>query len=87
LHRNSSAVTLKCETVSFALSDIVYVPIGSSNANKGAMLSHVDPTSISMVVKDQLPLLAANCESGALLPDKLFKSTKNIETMKEPSIR
>ena len=87
MHRNSSAVTLKRDTMSFASPEFVYVPIGSSNANKGAMLSHVDPTSISMVVKDQLPLLAANCESGALLPDKLFKSTKNIETMREPSVR
>ena len=73
--------------MSFASPVIVHVSIGSSNANKGAMLSHVDSTSISMVVKDQLPLLAANCESGALLPDKLFKSTKNIETMREPSVR
>ena len=59
----------------------------SSNANKGAMLSHVNSTSISMVVKDQLPLLAANCESGALLPDKLFVSSKNIETVTEPTVR
>lgn len=57
------------------------------NANRGAMLSHLDSKSISMVVKDQLVLLAANCDSGALLPDELFISSKKIETLTEHSVR
>ena len=39
------------------------------NCNKGQMLSHVDPTSISMVALEQLPLVVQNCMGGSLLPD------------------
>ena len=39
------------------------------------MLSHVDATSVSMVVLEELPLLVINSDSGTLLPDQyLYKA-------------
>ena len=42
------------------------------HANRGASLSHIGSESLSGVVLDQLPLVSAACEGGALLPDALL---------------
>ena len=44
-----------------------------SNANKEATLSHVAPESVSLVVLEQLPLLAYSCEGSCVLNDKLLQ--------------
>ena len=76
---------LTCCLTSSLTKDNAKIVFYIRSANKGDNLTHFDPTALSMVALNQLPLLNINTEGGCIIPDKIL--INSVQATSEEIIR